>query len=100
MGPKDLKSYVSWVIDQKPELKDTPADVKAELQKQFEERLENLVNAAILAEVPESELEHFQRLLNHGTEEDIQKFCDQVVPNLDEVVARVLVQFRNEYLEV
>lgn len=98
MPPKDLPSYVSWVIDQKPELKETPDDIKVVLKRQLEERLENLVNAALLAELPPEELEHFDKLLGHGTEKQIQDFISTNIPNSEEVVAGVLVRFRNEYL--
>ncbi len=98
MPPKDLPSYVAWVIEQKPELKDTPDDVKTELQAQLAERIENLINAALLAEMPAAEVERFDRILSHGTSQDIQNYVQQAVPNSEEVVARVLLQFRNEYL--
>ena len=98
MPPKDLPSYVKWVIDQKPELKNTPEDVKVELQSQLEDRLDDLINAAIIENLPDSELDYFQHLLNNGTDQQIQDFCQQNIPDMDEVVAGVLIQFRNDYL--
>lgn len=98
MPPSDLPSYVRWVIDQKPELRDTPEDIKAELQVQLEDRLESLVNAALLAELPESEVTHFEKVLLHSTDEQVQQYIANTIPNSEEIVARVLLQFRNEYL--
>jgi len=98
MPPQDLPSYVRWVIEQKPELRDTPEDVRQQLQKQLEERLERLIDAALLAELPEEELPHFEKLLKHASQDDIQKYLDQQIPEKEEIVARVLLQFRNEYL--
>lgn len=98
MPPKDIPSYVRWVMDQRAELKDTPEDIKKEMRIQLEDRLETLVNSALLAELPPDQLEHFDSLLAHGTEQQVQDFIDQNVPNKEEVVARVLVGFRNEYV--
>ena len=98
MPPADLPSYVGWVIDQKPELRDTPDDVKRELQQQLEERLEDLINAALLAAMPPNELEFFEKLLTHGTKKQIQDFCESTIPNMEEIVADVLLRFRNDYV--
>ncbi len=98
MPPKDLPSYVTWVVDQKPELRATPQEIKDELYPELQGRLEALINTAVLAALPQDQLAHFERLLEHGSQKDIQEFCHQAVPNMDEIVARILVQFRNEYL--
>lgn len=98
MPPQDLPSYVEWIVDQKPELRDTPADVKQALQQQLQERLQNLINVAILAALPPDEVPHFERLLAHSGQDEIQRFCQEAIPNLEELVAGVLVRFRNEYL--
>src|SRR4051812_37791922 len=98
MPPKDLPSYVRWVIDQKPEFRNLEDAVKAEISLQLEERLEQLINSAILAAMPESELDYFEKLLTHGTEQQIQDFCQQNIPDMDELIAGVLLQFRNEYV--
>ena len=98
MPPQDLPSYVKWVVDQNPELHDTPDDIKAELYPELQERLESLINTALLAAMPEAELPYFERLLEHGSDEDVQQFCQQNVPNMEEIISRILLQFRNEYL--
>lgn len=98
MPPQDLPSYVTWVIDQKPELRDTPAEVKTALHQQLQERLENLINMAILAALPTDQIPHFERLLAHSGQDEIQQFCQEQIPDMEELVAGVLVQFRNEYL--
>ena len=100
MPPKDLPSYVRWVIDQKPELKETPEDIKVELQSQLEERLSDLINVALIDAMPESELPYFEKLLTHGTGAQIQEFCQENIADMDEIVAGVLLQFRNDYLRV
>lgn len=98
MPPKDLPSYVEWVIEQKPELRDTPADVKAELKTQLQERVENLINSALLAAMPADVVPNFERILVDGNERDIDSFISRTVPQKEEIIAQVLLQFRNDYI--
>ena len=96
--PKDIPSYVAWVLDQKPELDNTPAEVKAELKQNLTDRLERLINTAIAAQIPKAKLDEFDALLVDGDEAKIQKFIHQQVPNVDELIAEILISFRNDYL--
>lgn len=98
MPPKDLDEYIWWLMDQKPELEKTPKEVKVELHKQLSERMEALVNAAIVAALPPSSLEEFEKVLDEQDQEAAIKFCESRIPNMDEVVARALLQFKEDYL--
>lgn len=98
MPPTDLGQYVAWIIEQKPEMRETPADVKRELQDQLEERLEQVINMALLANMPKGEFENFEKLLDNGSQEEIEKFVADKIPNMNEIIAKVLVDFREQYL--
>jgi hypothetical protein len=43
-------------------------------------------------------LEDFNRLLDSADAEKIQAFCQANVPDLDDVLAKELLDFRNSYL--
>lgn len=98
MPPKDLDEYIWWLMDQKPELEKTPKEVKVELHKQLSERMEALVNAAIVAALPTSSLEEFEKVLEKEDQQAVIAFCESKIPNMDEVVARALLQFKEDYL--
>ena len=98
MPPKDLDEYIWWLMDQKPELEKTPKEVKVELHKQLSERMEALVNAAIVAALPPSSLEEFQKVLDQNDQNATVAFCESKIPNMDEVVAKALMQFKEDYL--
>lgn len=61
-------------------------------------RIEDRINATILANIPAEKLEQFDVLLNSGNTEEIQSFCQNNIKNFDEVIAEALISFRNIYL--
>lgn len=98
MPPRDLPQFVDWVIEQKPELRDTDPAVKRELHDQLLERVEQLINMALLANMPKEELPAFEKLLDEGSQPQIEEFVETRVPNMKEIVAKVLVDFQEQYL--
>ena len=63
------------------------------------ERVENRVNAVILENMPPTELEKFEQLLDESaTDEQIQSFCREKILNLDSVLSTALLEFRTTYL--
>lgn len=98
MPPQDLPGFVKWVIEQKPELRDAPADVRVEIAQQLEQDLERLINTALIANMPPAELPYFEQLMGSGSQAQIQKFIEQKVPNMHEVIAKVMVDFREQYV--
>lgn len=96
--PHDISSFVAWVIDQHPESSTIPPDEKAIIQKDFEDKLDRMVNTALLAEMPPEKLEQFNQLLDQDSEEQIQQFVEQAVPHHQDVVMGVLTDFAKMYL--
>lgn len=64
------------------------------------DRLEERVNAVILASLPAEKLQEFDALLNSGNREQVSDFCEKNIPNLQEVIAQALVAFEKTYLGV
>jgi hypothetical protein len=96
--PQDLDQYISWVIEQKPELKGVDSDVIAQLKSDLADRLEDQINAALVAALPKDRLGDLERLIESGTTEQIQDYCKQHIPAYEEVIAAVLVRFKVSYL--
>lgn len=68
--------------------------IRSDLLEQAEER----INATILEHLPTEKLEEFDALLDRGDEGEIQRYCSEVIPDLDTKIAEALVDFRNAYL--
>lgn len=98
MPPKDLDEYIWWLMDQKPELEQTPQDIKKDLHAQLAGRLDTLINSAILAAMPPSSLEEFDSILEKNDPAATQAFCEEKIPDLNEVVAKALLRFKEDYL--
>jgi hypothetical protein len=98
MPPKDLNEYVDWILDQKPNLQNVDAEVKEQLRHDFVGRLEDQINAAIVAEMSEAQIGEFERVLDTQNPEAIQAYCTKAVPNTADIVAEVLLRFKTQYL--
>lgn len=92
-----IEAFVSKLLEEKGVTGLEP-EVIEQLKQDLIERAENIVNAEILNNMPESALEDFNKILDDGSEEDIQKFCSDHIKNLDEVVAGGLIKLKNIYL--
>lgn len=98
MTPQDLDQYVEWVLSQKTGYEATDPAVKAELKKIYSESLQDQVNAAIVRALPPDQLPAFDVLLaKENSNDEIASFCEQNIPNMKEVVAAVLVKFKESY---
>jgi hypothetical protein len=92
-----LEAFVDRLLDEKG-LEGLDAEVLAQVRTDLMSRLEDRVNAAILAHMPEDQLPAFLKVLDSGDSAEIQKFCVKHVPSLDEVVATELLGFRETYV--
>ncbi len=72
--------------------------VLEELKKDLRGRLENRINATILANIPDVKLEEFENLLDSGKEEELQDFCAKNITNFPEILAAEFIGFRNRYI--
>ncbi|MFA6475860.1 MAG: DUF5663 domain-containing protein [Candidatus Paceibacterota bacterium] len=91
-----IEAFVDKLLQEKG-VTGLPAEVMEQLKADLVERAENLVNAEILASMPESALEDFEKKLDAGDEEELRKFCQANIPNMEEVVAGALIKLQNIY---
>lgn len=93
----DLKSFVDRLISEKG-LEGLDTDVLAEVHADLLSRLEDRINAVLLAKLPPEKAVEFEKVLDAGDEKQVQEFVSATVPNANEVVAEALMTFRQTYL--
>lgn len=96
LADENIKQYVDLLVAEKKFEVETEVleQIKADLVK----RLESIINTVILASLPKEKLEEFDVLLEKGAGEEVSKFCEENIPNLQEVVTNELINFRKAYL--
>jgi hypothetical protein len=88
------------LIKQKPEFKDLNNESLSAIKEDLKSRAENYINISILKTIPESKLEEFEKLLDENDANQIQAFCSQNIPDLNQIVAMALMNFRDSYLNI
>jgi len=74
-------------------------EVREQLVEDLTTRLNDRLEAAMVAELPEDKLPELEQLLDHGNNEvELQKFFADNIPNLPALLARELAAFRQDYL--
>ncbi|MEK7144623.1 MAG: hypothetical protein AAB794_02095 [Patescibacteria group bacterium] len=95
--PQDLKAFADKLIEEKG-LTDLDVAVRTQVRMDLLSRMEDRINAEIIANLPKEDLPAFERMLDTGNERDIRQFCAHRIAGLDEIVARTLLAFRQIYL--
>lgn len=80
-------------------LEDLPADKKDALLARAAEVLNTQISLRLREELAEEDLKEFDKLWDDGSEEDIRKFIDQKVPQLDNIVAEEVAEFKKSIIE-
>jgi hypothetical protein len=97
--PDAIRTFVERLVAEKG-FSGLEPEVLEQIKKDLEDRVEDRVNAAILNSLPEDKLPEFERLLQEGSDEEIQQFCVAQVPDLESVIATTLISFRSTYLGI
>jgi hypothetical protein len=75
-------------------------EIAVQLRADLRDRVENRINAVVLANMPPEKLEYFEKLLDQSTPEEAQSFCRRHIYDLDKIIANELAKFRTTYLNV
>lgn len=94
---KDIKEFVDKLIEDKGFNEQDP-EVLDQMKKDLLDRVENRINAMILSNLNPEKLADFEKVLDSGSEEEIQNFVKRDIPDIDEKVASELLTFKNIYL--
>ncbi|MSU74887.1 hypothetical protein EXS57_03910 [Candidatus Kaiserbacteria bacterium] len=93
----DLGSFTDRLMAEKG-LEGLDTDVRTEVHADLLSRVEDRINASLLAHLPSDKSHEFEQVLDTGDEKKIQEFISASIPNANEVVAEALMVFRQTYL--
>jgi len=93
----NLESFVGQLIQEKG-LDDLDDEVLVQLKGDLLARVEDKVNATIIAALPSDKIEEAQKIIEKNDGEKAREYFVKNIPNLDEIIAGELIDFRQLYL--
>jgi hypothetical protein len=98
-GNLDLSVFVDRIIEEKKFPEDLEKEVIDQIKSDLLSKVEDRVNAVIISNLSPEKLEEFNKLLDGNiSDEDMQKFCSDNIPNLAQLIATELIVFKQTYL--
>lgn len=98
-GSLDLASYVDRLVVEQKYPSDLEKEVVDQIKADLLSKVEDRVNAVIISNLSEEKLEEFTKLLDSNiSDEEMQKFCSENIPNLQQLIATELIVFKQTYL--
>jgi ATP phosphoribosyltransferase len=94
---KNIQDFVKELIKSK-NLENLDAEVVEQMEADLTKRLEDRINAMIMQNIQESDLEEFNNVLDQKEESKTLEFIQSKIPNLEEKTAAILLEFKNIYL--
>ena len=94
---ESIELFINRLVEEK-KFKDLTPEVTDQIKEDLRKRVEDRVNAAILNNLPEDKLAEFEKLVEKGDLEEVQTFCSKNIPELDQVIAAALLEFRKIYI--
>lgn len=92
-----LDTFIESLVEEKG-ITGVDQDVMNQIKADLRQRVEDMINAEIVARMPEYALDDFEKMLDSGSEADTQAFAQKHIPDLEEVVASTLLKIRDTYL--
>lgn len=89
--------FIDRLVEEK-KFENLDSEVVKQIKIDLADRVEDRINASILEHMPSDKLEDFNKLLDSEDAEKIQLFCQENIQDLDNVIARELLDFRSSYL--
>jgi ATP phosphoribosyltransferase len=95
----DLAMFVDRLIEEKKFPESLEKEVIDQIKSDLLTRVEARMNAVLISNMPPDKLEEFNKLLdNNATDEEVQKFCGDSIPDLQQIMASELMVFKQKYL--
>lgn len=92
-----LDQFVDGLIKER-NIGNLAPEVLEQMKKDLRERVDDRINIGIVKYVPPEKLAEFEKLLDDGTDAEVQTFLAGAVPDFSEVIAKELLDFRATYL--
>lgn len=94
----DLHSFIDKLVSEKREFEGLEPEVIKQIKSDLLERLEDRINALIVNNIPEDKISEFEKISGSGTDEEVQSFCAENIPELEQLIASELIVFKQTYL--
>jgi len=95
----DLVMFVDRLIEEKNFPKDLEKEVIDQIKADLLSRVEDRINAVIIANLTPEKLEEFSKMLDKDiSDEEMQKFCSENIPDLQQLIATELIVLKQSYL--
>ena len=94
----NLNTFVESLIDEKG-LSYLDDNMLTEMKNDLLNRIEDRLNMIIIKNMPEANIAEFEKMMDDNkSDEELQKFCEEKIPDLGSLVAVDLAHFREVYL--
>src|SRR5436190_2207104 len=93
----DLEVYVERLVSEKG-MEGLDPEILKEVKADLMDRLENRLNATIIANMPAEKLGEFEKILDTDDAKKMQEFTAAQIPDLEQVLALEMLNFRESYL--
>jgi hypothetical protein len=94
---ENISVYIDRLIEEKG-FSDKDPEIVNQIKADLQSRLEDRINAMILANLPADGIEDFEKVLDADDEDAISAYVARQIPDFDEKVATELLVFRTMYL--
>jgi hypothetical protein len=97
-----LEGFVDRLLAEKGLVGSMEEEILDQMKQDLESRVEDRINAEMLAALPADRVEDFEALVNKDASnpDEIHSYLKEHVPGFDEVIANALMSFRNTYLNL
>jgi hypothetical protein len=93
----DLELFLDQLIEGK-KFSLLGEDIALQMKGELRQRLQERINIEILERIPSPLYGEFERMLDVGSEEEVQLFLSTNVAHLDQVIASALLSFEQAYI--
>lgn len=95
----DLAMFVDRLVEEKKFPESLEKEVIDQIKADLLSRVENRMKAVIISNLTPEKLEEFNKLSEDNiSDEDMQNFCAENIPNLSQLIASELIIFKQKYL--
>ncbi len=94
----NLNTFVDSLVEDKG-LNDIDPGVLVEMKNDLLNRIEDRLNMVIVKNMPEANIAEFDKMMDENkSDEEVQKYCEEKIPDLEALIAVEIARFRDIYL--
>ncbi len=93
----ELEQFVDKLLEEK-QIEGITPEIRAQMKLDLLSRVEDRINAALIANMNPDQMKEFDALLETNNETEVQQFLKTNIPDLETVLATALINFRATYI--